>query len=284
MRTPKLTGVTYISLLQIFRRIWLFFERVANDGNQCRSISRRLAAGYKFSGGICVDSVCFINQPRNRWCKVVVELNNSIESLEEDRKSFESIMATIDLSARNQLSSSAVRRSRVESDLLQSLVDSDDAVEELMNLWVNERDADSAFLLREMEKECSPGLRQEEAILRDMISHYQEGWIEPMNRLAAVLYYQGKSEESSLWCSLVLRDKPWHFEAANVQLMNALRLGTEDGSKIIRMFRSLLPPIHLPRKRTWVERMSHEAILRIQEGRLITKQVPDDVRGEQQWQ
>ena len=36
-------------------------------------------------------------------------------------------------------------------------------------------------------------------------------WVEPINRLATLLFYQGQLEESKKLCEFVLKHKPWHF-------------------------------------------------------------------------
>jgi len=212
---------------------------------------------------------------------------DSLEDLDDARNSYESIiMGTVkDLvpNSMKKLTTSACARLNVEIALLLSMLDSDDAVDEIMNLWITERGAESAIVLRDMELQCSAGLRKEEAVLREMIAQYQEGWIEPMNRLAAVLYYQGDSEESHIWCSTVLRHKPWHFEAAHLQVMNGLRLGF-DRSEIMRMGRNSLPPIHLTRTRQkWVERMLREARSRLHEGTSFQEMGGEELE-KQYWQ
>ena len=157
------------------------------------------------------------------------------------------------------MTSSSRRRQEVEMELLKTLEDSDDAIDELVFLWLSERDAESTQLLQEMEKGCSDGLFDEEERLRNMITKHGIEWTEPLNRLATLLYFKGNSLESMVWCEIVLQEKPWHFEAAHLQLMNAFRLC----QPLLPAARRRLPPLN-PRtnhraRRKWVQNALKQA-------------------------
>ena len=96
---------------------------------------------------------------------------------------------------RGVLSSAFLGRKRLEIQLLQSLQDSDDALEELIYLWMQEAEPEDAQALQDMQEECSSGLVKEEALLRKMIEEH-DTWCEPCIRLATLLFYKGRTEES----------------------------------------------------------------------------------------
>ena len=158
------------------------------------------------------------------------------------------------------LTLSSRRRRDAEIELLQSLKDSDEAIDDLVSIWMTERDADSARRLQEMECMCSPGLLEEEAELRNMIAEYGLHWPEPASRLAALLYFKGKSEESMVWADRVLQVKPWHFEAVHLQRLNCLRL---QSALLWTYARKALPPLNRVTRNTarhrWVENAVNEA-------------------------
>jgi hypothetical protein len=120
------------------------------------------------------------------------------------------------------LSSVSRRRREIEIQLLESLEDSDEAVEELMHLWIAERGDEYATKIMEMEKECSVGLLQEEVMLRRMIQE-QPRWAEPVIRLATLLFYKGRTEESYQLAMHALYLKPWHIEVPQLLVLLALR-------------------------------------------------------------
>lgn len=152
-----------------------------------------------------------------------------LEHLEKARESFESLVAKPHLfndSPATTLTAASRKRREIEIGLMESLRDADDAVDELVNLWMQEKGESQANYLKEMEKSCSDGLLKEEELLRNMIEDSHNEWAEPISRLAAILFYKGRSVESKEHADFVLRSiKPWHFECAQLQVMNCLRLG-----------------------------------------------------------
>lgn len=116
------------------------------------------------------------------------------------------------------LLTSAGRRFReVEMQLLQSLVDSDAALDQLVHLWTTERDGVAANDMLRMQQHCSDGLIMEEVRLWE-ITRESPGWAEPFARLATLLYCKGPAyyERASEMAHRCLELKPWHFEALNL--------------------------------------------------------------------
>ena len=124
---------------------------------------------------------------------------DNFEDLDEARRSFEQLLhdhAPHDTTHHTGVVTSATRRRKqLEIELLQSLEESDDALEELIYLWMQEADPDDARALQDMQEECSSGLVKEEALLRKMIDEHST-WCEPCIRLATLLFYKGRTEES----------------------------------------------------------------------------------------
>lgn len=160
------------------------------------------------------------------------------------------------------LASSGRKRRELELQLLESLQDDDDAVEELMMLWLCERDAAATRRLQDMEQTCSNGLVEEETYLRSLIQEYGFEWVEPSSRLACLLFYKGRTEESMNMCQEVLKHKPWHFEALHLHLLNAILLDNQQ-SEIWDAARKTLPPLNERanhrRRRAWVKRAVTQA-------------------------
>jgi hypothetical protein len=160
------------------------------------------------------------------------------------------------------LTEGSKRRRALEIQLLASMVDSDDAIDELMSLWMTERDAEATSRLQDMEDNCSPGLVQEEQALQQMIATQNMEWAEPMSRLATVYYYQGHTEMAQQWCQIVLAVKPWHFEVGHTLVLLALR--RQDLGQALHYRRSVcLPPLNEAsnhrRRRAWVARAIQSA-------------------------
>lgn len=109
-----------------------------------------------------------------------------------------------------------------EIELLSSLYQSEneEVITELWNHWFTERGhaAASELLHAEQLANLEDGhelYNQDEAerIFRELIDEHGIYWAEPVNRLATLLFRQGRYEESKACCELVLAVKPWHFGA-----------------------------------------------------------------------
>jgi tetratricopeptide (TPR) repeat protein len=117
------------------------------------------------------------------------------------------------------LTTAARRRRQIEMDLVATLKDSDDATDQLVNLWMYETaDAKAAACMAAMQTKCSQGLVQEEAALKQMMQDYP-AWAEPRVRLAFVYYYTNRFGASYKVAMQALEIKPWHFEAARLLVL-----------------------------------------------------------------
>ncbi|KAG7356937.1 hypothetical protein IV203_001625 [Nitzschia inconspicua] len=147
------------------------------------------------------------------------------EKLIVSSKPLHSSMTQISTQNVKPLTASTKRFMELELNLLKQLEESDDVVDPLVELWTAER-ADASKDLRQMELgNCSPGLVREEAQLRAMIEQYGTEWVEPMNRLAVLLFTKGRLMEAMDLIRNVLQVKPWHFEAGQLLVVMLLRMG-----------------------------------------------------------
>jgi hypothetical protein len=176
-----------------------------------------------------------------------------------------------DSSSRGSLSSSFIkpltanskRIKELELKLLSELADSDDVVDQLVDLWVGER-ADASQVLRDMEQvgSCSPGLQREEVQLRAMVERYGREWVEPMSRLAVLLFTKGQNSEAIDLTWKVLEAKPWHFEAAQLMVVMLLREGRSlEALRVAKTY--CLPPLNKRtnhrRRKAWVQKKLWQA-------------------------
>lgn len=159
------------------------------------------------------------------------------------------------LPMRAHLTANEARLRQTELQLLETLKESDAAIDPLVELWVNERQ-EPAQAIHHMMHSRSPGLMEEEYALRAMIDDYgPDGWVEPHGRLALLLFTRGEYWEAADLCEYVLDVKPWHFEVAQLLVIVQLRLGDfERALQITRRF--VLPPLHHPKRRSkWITNM-----------------------------
>lgn len=193
-----------------------------------------------------------------------------MEEFEAARHQFEQMMAT---DAKTQtpptedasvkpLTASSKRLMELELKLLEQLEDSDDVVDPLVELWTAER-SDAAKELQEMELgDCSPGLVREEELLRAMIQRYGMEWVEPMSRLAVLLFTKGRMSEAMDLVRKVLEIKPWHFEAGQLLVILLLRDGQYKSA--LRAARSYMLPnfndhTDNRRRKRWVREKVNQA-------------------------
>ena len=142
----------------------------------------------------------------------------------------------------------AIGRERIETEiaLLESLKESDDAVEELWNLWYFARGAAQAAALIRIDQWTSQGPEgwpKAEQALRKLIVQEGMHWAEPVNRLATLLFLQGRYEESKEACEAVLTIKPWHFGALSGITMVCQRL--QDKEAMMHWAMQRMPPLGL---------------------------------------
>lgn len=156
-------------------------------------------------------------------------------------------------------------RKVTELKLLESLDTSDDAVNELWALWFAERGPAAATLLLRAEELVSQGETKwadAETLLWGLVEEYGVHWAEPVNRLATLMYLQGRLEESKTLCELVLESKPWHFGALSGIVLVCAGMNDVSGARLWADRR--LPPL-LPhntsgdRRKMWVNRARDDA-------------------------
>jgi len=144
----------------------------------------------------------------------------------------------------------------MELTLLETLRDSDQAIDPLVELWVKER-RNAAEALFHMIQSPHHDLEREEEMLRQMMDDYgEDGWVEPHGRLAVILFMKGEYLEVLDLCDYVLYHKPWHFEVAQLLGVTFLRVG--DFVSALKVTREcVLPPMRHPKRRKqWVDRMT----------------------------
>lgn len=122
------------------------------------------------------------------------------------------------------LTSTSIHRRQLEIELLKSLENSDDALEELVHLWLYQHGGDAAAALEDMSGEVSPGLFHERRVLEAITRDYPS-WAEPQMRLGALLYYKGETEHAKQLAIRTLNLKPWHFEAYQLMILLSLQDG-----------------------------------------------------------
>ena len=152
------------------------------------------------------------------------------------------------------LTTASLRAKEVELHLLSCLKDSDEAIDPLVELWMHERE-DAAHSLSVMQDDCSPGLVVEEIQLLRMIEDYGRDWVEPMSRLALLLFIKSRYDEAIEMCYDVLSAKPWHFEAGQLLVASYLRK-EQYGRALEAARRHTLPKLNSrtndKRRRAWV--------------------------------
>lgn len=206
-------------------------------------------------------SSAFVVPPQHHH-KTTLQGKN-LDEIETARIQFEKMMG--DIQASDHLTAGSERRLEVEIELLKSLRDTDEAVDELMGIWMNELPSAGSSIqaLRSMEHTCSPSGIQEEATLRGMIYEYGVAkWPEPASRLALLLFMQKRYLEAQKLVNEVLFHKPWHYEALYLNLLLNLR-----GNKLSAA-RMCLPPMSQPKRRNkWIDRMVRTAEQRLEKAR-----------------
>ena len=160
-----------------------------------------------------------------------------------------------------------IGRSRCEAEIssLSSLIDSDDALSDLWTLWFAERGPRASQELMMAEQFAMGGPKyweKAEEKLRKLIDEHGVHWSEPVNRLATLLYQQGRLRESKELCEVVLAVKPWHFGALSGIVMVCAGLGDANAARMWADRR--LPPLRpdgdtTERRVEWVERTVREA-------------------------
>ena len=141
----------------------------------------------------------------------------------------------------------SIGRERMETEitLLESLTSSDDGLAELWNLWYNARGPQAAKDLMATESLVAmgqaAGWKQAEERLRTIVAKEGLYFVEPINRLATLLFLQSRLEESLALCELVIKLKPWHFGALSGIVM--VHQGLQDNRKMLEWAAKRMPPL-----------------------------------------
>mmetsp|Transcript_55234 Transcript_55234/g.152036 ORF Transcript_55234/g.152036 Transcript_55234/m.152036 type:complete len:220 (+) Transcript_55234:75-734(+) len=174
------------------------------------------------------------------------------------------------------LSSTKRRRDALEKELIKALKTPEKeakAVAGLWDLWTHERGEAAHLQLREADQlmgTANPDMLVRAAAMVDEIMREHENWVEPINRMATILFLQGRYDESVEMCLKVLELKPWHFGALSGIVMCYSRLGNAE--EMNKWANRALPPsgtfkkpgsdtVYEPRK-GWVNKMIQELEMR----------------------
>jgi hypothetical protein len=206
-------------------------------------------------------------------------------------------LASPSISQQPILTTGGRRRRQLEMDLVESLSDSDDAADELVNLWMHETgDRQAAAVMAAMQEACSPGLVREERDLLAMVAEYPS-WAEPRLRLAFVYYFQERFEESTTMAKKAVQCKPWHFEASRLLVVlsgQQIMLGRKSTPQaLLEAHDHALPNLKhnlsdgesyagrstkvvLKRRRAWVDQALDDAAYQWKEAEKATQQAFQD--------
>ena len=160
--------------------------------------------------------------------------------LNDDDESSQLFLNDADIEHNSLLTTVGRYRLTVEMDLLESLRESDAAVDELLHLWITERDQESAAQIFAMQANCTRGMIKEEQQLLKMMQRHPT-WAEPVIRLATLLFFKGRTEESYQLAIYALELKPWHIEAPQLLIMISLR--NQDLGQALFWARQSLPAL-----------------------------------------
>lgn len=146
-----------------------------------------------------------------------------------------------------------IRRRETERRLLSNLLQGDDAINQLRNLWFSERGNEVEALM--YQAEFGIGHPQNwtlaETILQDLILA-DPTYLEPFARLSKLYCLQGRFQESHDMCRRVLEQRPWHYVA--LETMVAVLLVKDDNRQLLLWAKKRLPPPSQHKlRRTWVE-------------------------------
>ena len=170
------------------------------------------------------------------------------------------------------LTSAERDRRMAEIELLQALEDSDDTLQDLWDLWFSARGKTAKERLEQADEFMANGnILAAEKMLKQMIREYGVYWVEPLNRLATLLYLDGRLEESFQLCLVVLHLQPHHFGALSGIVAVCIGLGKREEARRwadkrlpTRVASSSFPPFAQdgptnPRRKEWVVRAVKQA-------------------------
>lgn len=222
-------------------------------------MSKLVILGLLLSSGF--GSVTSFLMTVKRPSSVSLHMLKGMEEYEDNKRhSFENLLATTSI---KPLTASSKRVKEVELELLEHLESDDASIDPLVDLWTLEK-KDAAPMLRKMEEHCSPGLLEEEKLLKELIDDYGDEWAEPMARLALIFFIKGYYDQAALMCEQALQIKPWHFEVG--KLLVAVQLRQQQFEKALQTERTYALPslnerTNNKRRKQWVQRWKAEASL-----------------------
>lgn len=222
--------------------------------------------------------------PSHWWSSSTTSLHDSISSssssghlaeMDDARRQFESMIGPLLFAdvVPPLLTNAGRKRRHLEIHLLQSLRTSDDAVDELVSLWIHECPCQVVSTETILFKEyyCSnsnDSAATLEKTLRNILAECPvRTWPEPAARLALLLFLQGRYVESQEYVDQVLSVKPWHFEVLQMQVwLRLAAVGRKDGlPRAISAARAGLPPLSQPRKRAaWIQTAASQATAQLE--------------------
>ena len=183
---------------------------------------------------------------------------------DNDNSTSENDIVNIDKKKPHLLTNAGRKRREIEIRLLQSLLYSDDAIDELMSLWIYECpnqivNIDILQFMSSKDSACT--VKEAEMILRNIIADCPTTvWSEPGARLAYLLFLQEQYEECEQYVTSVLLVKPWHFEMAQLQILLELAYHSSTSGAIRVSRQHGLPPLHHTKQRyRWVQNATRQA-------------------------
>ena len=219
------------------------------------------------------------------------QVDADMEDLERARRELEQLLhsstsggATIETeTASNNLSCAGRQRRVLELELLESLRHSDDAIDTLMDVWIHECPADihAVDAIQVLQDSCHD-LAHAETVLLQIVqehdNHHHDHWPEPYSRLALLWFVQGRYQECERAVQTVLQQKPWHFEALQMQVLLQLVNNNNNNNNnstnnhwavALPYARRGLPPLQQRKRRhrwvDWAVQQAQHQLLRLEE-------------------
>ncbi|KAJ8606842.1 hypothetical protein CTAYLR_009184 [Chrysophaeum taylorii] len=178
----------------------------------------------------------------------------SMDGVEESRRALERAMRLSESAGGRTMSGTKRRQVENELALIEQLGDEDprSAIAGLWKAWYTERGTKNLDQLSKVDAWIGGGVEYWPSAIKlaEALSAQNPDWAEPKNRLATVLYLQGRYDDSVELCEEVLRLKPHHFGAASGICLCHMKRG--DVEAATRWSGRQLPP-NLDDRRLWVK-------------------------------
>lgn len=145
---------------------------------------------------------------------------------------------------------------------MSDLLEGDDAVAKLRQLWFSERGPELEAKLYEAEARIGKGAPEDwnsaEETLLGLIGE-DATFLEPFVRLSKLYTLQGRFAESHRMCLAVFDRRPWHYVLLETMVVNAMALERNEDLKSWASKR-LPPPSRVERRLAWVKRAVADSI------------------------